>query len=597
VSYKILKDQITSKAVVLLLPFFLIFAACGGGSSSEPDSSTPPPVVVTPPPSSAPITENEAQRFLTKATFGATPESIQRVIDLGYEGWIDEQLSIPQTFLLPIHDAAIEKRTAARRLRLIQEGETDPAILDRGIGKGQRSSSRIDAWWHGAIKGEDQLRQRMAFALSQIFVVGDANGDSALKNRAYSYYYDILGEYGLANYRDLFREVTLTPAMSQFLSLRGSLRQGRPRNGGVTGPPDENFAREAMQLFSIGLVELNIDGTEKLVNGKAVETYEQDLVSEFARIYTGWMMPTGRFYDGWESDQLVPWGGEQNNFHDHGSKVLFNNELVPAGLDTSEDLARAIDSIFNHPNVGPFISKQLIQRFVTSNPSPAYVERIARIFNDNGNGVRGDLTAVIKAILLDDDSLNSHLNNNGGKLKEPIIRITQIWRALDAQSSIEYIRFSLSKRFTGQRALSASSVFNFYEPTYAPSGAIEDAGMVAPEFRLMGDGLLIAYLDKLAQIALSSQFGDINTTYSGSFDLPMNLNLTRAKELSGNFDSLLDYYNGLLFGGSMSSGLRAAVITHLDNIPDQTNAAERSEIIAEEALVLLTASPEFSVQR
>jgi len=567
-----------------LIPLSLILSACDGAGGESSDRGTPVKL----------ISAEEAQRFLTKSTFGATPSEIERLRTLGYEAWIDEQFSIPQTEVLTITDTAVQKREVARRQRLMSEGESNPDVLARGIGKGQEAASRMDAWWHAAINGKDQLRQRMAFALSQIFVVSDSNGDSSLRNRAYSRYHDILAENALGNYRQLIEDVTINPAMATFLSLRGSIRFGFSE---VTGLPDENYAREALQLFSIGLVELNLDGTAKLANGREIETYDQELIGNFARVYTGWQVPTGRLYDGYETDELQPWGGEPNSFHDYDSKLLFDNKLLAADLTTRMDLSEAMDSIFHHPNVAPFISRQLIQRFVTSNPDPAYVERVATVFNDNGEGVRGDLFAVIKAILLDSDSLNSHSDKNGGKLKEPLLRISQIWRAFNAESVINYIRFSIPDRFTGQRPIGAPSVFNFYEPTYAPSGAIEDAGLVAPEFSLMSDGLNIAYLNKLAQIARSTEFGDQNTVYTTNSTLAMKLDLSKAKQLSNNHDELMDYYNELLFGGLMSQELRSIVITYLENIPGQTDASSQSEMIAEEALVLLTASPEFSIQR
>jgi len=572
----------------LIFPFVLLLTACGGGSDDPAD----PSVGGNPDNPTVAITPDEAQRFLTKATFGATPSDIDRVIRLGYAGWIDEQLGMSQTLLLPLTDEYIAEREAARRVKLISEGETNPDVLDDGIGGSQERVSRMDAWWHGAIRGNDQLRQRMIFALSQIFVVSDTAG--GVDARGYSGYHDVLGQHAFGNYRDLVERVTLNPVMGTFLSLRGSSRAGR--NSG-TGQPDENYAREVLQLFSIGLSELNIDGTPRLVNGQEVPTYTQEDISNFARIYTGWDREGRQRFDGWETVELVPINGEPSNWHDYEAKVLFGDQEVPANLPMYEDIDRAMDSIFNHPNVGPFISKQLIQRFVTSNPSPAYVERIANVFNNNGSGVRGDLGAVIKAILLDTDSINSHTNMQGGKMKEPLLRISQVWRAFDAESPVKYIRFAVPESFTGQRPLGAPSVFNFYQPTYAPSGAIQEANLVAPEFNLLNDSTVLTAFDKFAEIADSSEVGNVDPFFTRSNNLPMTLQLNEAIALADDNNALLDFMNTRLFGGLLSTGLRDIVSAHLDALPQQDDVNSQRELKVEEALILLTVSPEFSIQR
>jgi len=523
---------------------------------------------------------------------GATEAEIDRVIRLGYSAWIDDQLSKSQTLLLPLTDEYIAERTAARRVKLLSEGETDPDVLGRGIGNTQERVSRMDAWWHGAIRADDQLRQRMIFALSQIFVVSE-NGIN-VDARGFSGYHDMLGRNAFGNYRDLVANVTLNPVMGTYLSLRGSARAGR--NGG-TGQPDENYAREVLQLFSIGLVELNIDGTPRLVNGEEVETYDQEDISNFARIYTGWDREGRTNFEGWETTELVPINGDPNDWHDYESKVLFNDEVVAANLNMYDDLDEAMDSIFNHPNVGPFISKQLIQRFVSSNPSPAYVERVANVFNNNGSGVRGDLGAVIKAVLLDTESINSHTNMQSGKMKEPLLRISQVWRAFEADSPVKYIRFAQPEVFTAQRPFGAPSVFNFYQPNYAPSGAITDAGLVAPEFNLLNDSTVLTAFDKFAEIADSSEVGNVDPFYTTSRNLPMTLDLRDAKAIADDTNALLDFMNTRLFGGLLSADLRTIVSAHVDSLPQQDTVDENRELRVEEALILLTVSPEFSVQR
>lgn len=551
-----------------------------------------------------PKSRAEAQRFLTRATFGPNLSDIDKMLQLGYEGWLNQQIAIPTTLTLPFMDQAIKDRLVRRRQRLVSEGETDPEILNsKRLGKGQEVNSRLDSWFHAAVYGNDQLRQRMAFALSQIFVVGDDLGDSVIWPRAYAHYQDVVARNALGNFRTLLREVTTNPAMATWLSLRGNIRFGR---NGSTSQPDENYAREVQQLFTIGLVELNMDGSPKLdSNGQEIETYDQALVSEFARVFTGWNLvqqeTNTRGVPGWETLPLGPWAGrEPNTFHDYGEKQLHvypgTNGISPAGLTTAADLDFAIDNLFNHPNVAPFISKQLIQRLVTSNPSPQYIERVARVFNSH-KGVRGDLAAVAKAILLDPEAINSHLKLTGGKLKEPLLRYTQLWRTFNARSTGRYLRFSLPERTTGQRPIGAATVFNYYTPDYAPSGAIQDAGLVAPEFLLTGDGLLISYLNRLRQYSRSADFGDANMLYTSAFQLGLKLNLSEAISKADNTPLLIEFLNERLLGGLMSPGLRGILTDYIDNLPTENNAQVRRKRNVEEALTLITASPEYSVQR
>lgn len=540
-----------------------------------------------------PRTRAQAQRFLTKATFGATHGNIVELMELGYEGWVDRQLSLSPTLNQPFFEQAIIDRKAGRNQLLQTAGETDPEVLERGLGLGNLCVSRMDAWWNGSIRGIDQLRQRMAFALSQIMVIGDTGCEGG-PPRAFAIYYDLLLNNAFGSYRQLLNDVTLNPMMGNYLSLRGSAST----TAGPFFSPDENYAREVMQLYSIGLTELNIDGSEKLVDGEPIETYTNAEVHDLARALTGWQVATGRFFPGWEAFPLEPWGEDGGRFHDRGSKTLINGVVLPPNLPIEEDLKRSLDTIFNHDNVGPFISKQLIQRFVTSNPSPQYIQRVARVFNDNGQGERGDLGAVIKAILLDQESLNSHLDLNSGKLKEPLLRVSQLWRAFNAQSPIRYIRYFHSGRDLGQRALAADSVFNFYPPSFAPAGEIEDADLVAPEFKLTGDAQNLRYYARMAEIIQSKEFGDPNPIYSPSFNLPMKLNLERAKSIAASGNPLLvDYLNELLLGGLMTDALRNLVLDYLDAVPREGTTEEYRETLVEEALLLIAVSPEFNVQR
>lgn len=544
-----------------------------------------------------PQTRAEAQRFLTRATFGPTLTEIDRVIEIGYEAWLDEQIALPATLTIPFYDRAIVDRLANRRRRLISEGVTDPNRLNNpNLGLGQSTSSRLDAWYNAAINGRDQLRQRMAFALSQIWVVGDNFGDGTVSTRSFTDYQDILIRQSLGNYRTLMKDVTLSRAMANWLNLRGNIR---------SSAPDENYAREIQQLFTIGLLELNMDGSPKRDrNNREIETYTPRTVSEFARVFTGWNWATredsGLPFLEHELLPLVPWGAP-GRFHDDGEKQLHvypgTNGVNVAGLSHEADLDRALDNLFNHPNVAPFIAKQLIQRLVTSNPSPDYIERVARVFHSN-NGVRGDLAATAKAILLDPEALNSHTIENSGKAKEPLMKILQLWRTFNARSAGRYIRFSLPERSTGQRPIGSPTVFNFYPANYAPSGEIENNNLIAPELLLSDGRLQVEFINAIGS-ASRSKIGQLNPNplFSEAFTINMVLNLEEAKRRAGRFSSLLDFMNERLFGGLMSVDLRNAVLEYLNDFPFEGSGDARRKQIVEEVLVVLTASPEYSIQR
>jgi uncharacterized protein (DUF1800 family) len=424
----------------------LLLAACGGGGGGSGGGTPPQPTN---------ITRAEAQRFLTQATYGPTEADIQRVRDIGYEAWIDEQLALPATRQLDYMNTLPQPNTQA---------------------------DRLDAWFQSALEGRDQLRSRMAFALSEIWVVSEVSALSEFP-QALAWYYDLLADNAFSNYRDLMERVTLSPQMGIYLSMLGNEKPDTARNI----RPDENYARELMQLFTIGLVELDPDGTVRRdVGGVPLPTYDQETIEGFAHVFTGWTFGGSPQFFQPSFDWLRPMQAFEA-FHDTGAKRLLNGVTIPAGGTAQADLDAALDNIFAHDNVPPFVSKQLIQRFVTANPSPAYVERVARVFADNGRGVRGDLGAVIKAILLDAEARQAPTSENAGKLKEPLLRLTQLWRAYGASATngryqVEGLGFLL-----GQAPLQSPSVFNFFRPDYAPPGEIAAAGLVSPEMQITND--------------------------------------------------------------------------------------------------------------
>jgi uncharacterized protein (DUF1800 family) len=368
-----------------------------------------------------PATRADAARFLEQATFGVTDAGIDRVMQLGYTAWINEQLAMTGNRLQPRMDYY---RT-----------------LDNGYFVYDRDHLHYSAWYWASITGQDQLRQRMGFALSEIFVVSYANAEVRFNYEVMPYYYDMLLKNAFANYRTLLEDVTLHPGMGLFLSHRANAK-----DDAATGArPDENFAREVMQLFSLGLWELNQDGSRKLQNGLPIPTYGKSDVEGLAKVFTGWSW--GNMRSDWKNNEYGFYSSnyayvegletlntlmEEYPVYHSTSQKTFLGVTVPAQPTPNPraSLKAALDRLAGHSNVGPFIARQLIQRFVTSNPSPAYVSRVAGAFNNNGSGVRGDMAAVIKAVLLDAEARDPAMISvpSFGKLREPLLRITNAAR-------------------------------------------------------------------------------------------------------------------------------------------------------------------------
>lgn len=519
------------------------------------------------------VTPEEAARLLAQATFGADSESIARVQALGLEGWIDEQFTLQ-----------------------------GPPHLDFVLANsnGSRQEPRHEVWWRDVVNGEDQLRQRVAFALSQIFVVSDQGYTLGNAQYGVTHYYDQLREAAFGNYRDLLETVTLSPVMGVYLSMLQNQRADMLGNTRA----DENFAREVLQLFSIGLYELNNDGTQKLSGGQPIHTYTQNDIEEYSRVFTGWNF--GGATD-WtlasinsRANKLVPMEAWPQ-YHDEGAKSLLGGVTVPAGQSAEQDLQMALDSIAGHANVGPFISKQLIQRLVTSNPSRAYVARVSSVFNDNGQGVRGDLQAVVKAILLDEEARQGHLTvENFGKLREPVLRLSHLWRAFDAtvgSSSVDGVYNTSSPHVKdldsvgGQAVLKSPSVFNFYHPDYAPLGPIHDRSLVAPESEIYTDDMILSMTNRVdRQIQYGHDDSDSNAkkwTY---------INLAEERALAAvSTDALLDRLDLLLLSGGMSDGLRNILSEHLESLPAADTREGQSRRVRD-AISLIMASPDYLVQ-
>ncbi len=549
------------RLISIIVSMALALAGCGGsGGGSSPPGPPPPP----PPP---PVSKAEAFQFLNQASFGATEAEADIVIAMGIEGWIDDQMTKLPSLQLPYMQS----------LPPPQQGPFE------------RQKDRVDIWIRNALQGEDQLRQRVAFALSEIFVVSQLG---ALVDMPWGLadYYDTLAENAFGNYRDLMEQVTLHPSMGVYLSMLGNEKP----NPALNIRPDENYARELMQLFSIGLVELNPDGSVQLDgNNQPIPTYDQAIIEGFAHVYTGWSyvgfadlrnaFPT--YLNQVEPMQLYP------DYHDTGPKQLLDGVVLPGGQSGDQDLAAALDNIFDHPNVGPFVALRLIQRLTTSNPSPGYVQRVASVFDDNGSGERGDLGAVVKAILMDPEARPAIPMEIDGKLKEPLLRLTQLWRAYDAQTDSGRFSFEFAYIVLGQGPLQSPSVFNFFSPFYAPPGEIRDSSLVAPELQIATEYQNTFVTNWMFyQTFFFNWLADRNLPNIN--DETILINFEDEAAIADNAVALVDRVADKLLAGQISDTLRNETIGMVELIP-----ADQALARAAEAIYLVVTSPEYAYQR
>jgi uncharacterized protein (DUF1800 family) len=538
------------RALVKIALFTLLLAACSVEESTTSDAVHP--------------SSEQSSRFLSQATFGPTIEETERLKTIGISAWLNDQFSKKQT----LHFTYMNQRRAA--------GDT------------LSENQFLESFWQQAIKGDDQLRQRVTYALSQIFVISFQNDTLSTMPRGVAAYYDTLGVHAFGNFRNLLEAVTLHPTMGVYLS---SLRNQKTSGARV---PDENYAREIMQLFTIGLRTLNQDGSDA---GSA--TYTNDDIKGLSKVFTGWSWAgpdksSNRFF-GNTVDSERDWKQMQNygsNYHEETYDPLpaipksVLSVVIPQGTSGEASLKIALDTLFNHQNVGPFIGKQLIQRLVTSNPSPAYVSRVAAAFNNNGQGVRGDMKTVIAAILLDQEAMNPTITNSSGKLREPVLRFANWMRAFNANSSSgRFLIPSLDDTAgsLGQTPMRSPSVFNFYRPDYRPSNTQTTLNNLnAPEMQITEETSVVGYLNFMRSV-IQNGAGTAN-------DVKANYSTPLA--LAGNPDLLVDYVNLLLMQNQMSSALRTKILNAIAANP--TNSANNKVYLA---VYLTMASPEYLVQK
>lgn len=601
------------------------------------------------------VSSGEAARFLTQASFGPTDATVSEVQTKGYAQWIDDQRALAAT----LHRPLTEQRIAAQVLVDPQNAQAYRAF-------------RVQRWWETALAAPDQLRQRVAFALSQILVISDV-GALDRQPIELSEYYDILVRNAFGNYRDLLRQVTLSPMMGTFLThLRNQKTDWTIDARGVLVPgvvsPDENYAREVMQLFSIGLIERNRDFTPVLGgDGQPLATYTQELVTNTAKVLTGFSYDCSNAPASFGSITLNHnCGGCTGNACRFSSTAFFsvigryaasgnvtalvhpdsyrpmvcyprytdtgrsataangyaplpapNNEKtllagikvgsspVPchAGTPASDQgscinycdtqLSTLLDSLFLHPNLPPFVSRQLIQRLTTSNPTPGYIDRVAAVFENDGSGVRGNLGAVIKAVLLDPEARTVFPSSNFAKLREPLLRYTAIWRAFNVQQPATGYNFNNPERVVQQRPLGAQSVFNFWEPDYQAPGELADAGLFSPEFQLLDESTFITAADDLWRKIFAGY--NTNNATTTPFSAPTNaawLPPSAIDALPAGHDALVEALNQKLMYGQMSSTLRDKLVAVLNGPLAGTDLRRKALSL----IHLIAVSPAFAVQ-
>ena len=489
-----------------------------------------------------PAAVSAAARLLDQTTFGPTLTDIQHVESVGLAGYLNEQFQMQPTTLALI--AATPPTACTNNLIPCLQSE----------------------WWQATLTAPDQLRQRVSFALAEMFVVST----NSVNSRAVVAFQNTLVNDAFGNFSTLLNDVSLSPAMGAYLNMLNSNKPGTVN--GVVQIANENYARELMQLFSMGLFLLNPDGTPQVDgSGNMTPAYTQDQVQAFARAYTGWTYATAtggsatKFPNG-TANYTMPMAAVESA-HDTAAKTLLNGTTLPAGQTAEQDLAAALQNIFNHPNVGPFVCKQLIQHLVASNPSPAYVARVAGVFANNGNGVRGDMKAVIKAILLDTEARagDTDVNAPGGHLREPVLWLTDVMRGLGFTNNdvvagndvVANASFNTVGNYTStlsQKPYASGSVFNFFPPEYVIPGTATNA----PEFSLENTASAVLRLS-LANTVV----------YSGISGFKVDLSATSTLgTMASNPGNLVDTLGMMFLHGQMPADMKTAIVNHISTLTD-----------------------------
>ena len=568
--------------------FALAVAACGGGGSgSSPTSGGPAsaaPAIIRTPQSDA-----EAARFLFQASFAATTGAIAQLRSEGFAPWLEREMQ-------SANNQSAKSFFASRGY--------DRVDASRHYNNTTTGDFMI---WSQLMSGGSSVRKRVALALSEFFVVSLSGIDMTWRSPAIGEYWDILNKHAFGSFRALIEDITLNPAMGVFLNTRGN-RKADARSGRV---PDENYGREVMQLFSIGLFELNPDGTQKVSGGQPIETYNSDDVSGIAKVFTGYdydysgissmtevggtrQIPDAEYARRPMTADPSRWQRPRADGYHSDEAKSFLGMTIPAGTGAADSLKMALDHLVAHPNVGPFFAAQMIQRLVTSNPSPAYVGRVAGVFANNGQGQRGDLRAVFKAILLDEEALSAGNPTNPffGRLREPMVRLVQVARTFGAKSvsgNWEVRDLSNPSSSLGQSPLRSPSVFNFFRPGYFPPSSQTSANnMLAPEFQLVNETAVAGYVNFMERAieGRRSPLADIEFDYSAE---------TAIAEDSAR---LVDRLDLLLTANQLTPTIKDAIRGAVDSVAIGTSSAAADRLRRVHiGVLLILASADYLIQK
>ncbi len=537
----------------------------------------------------------EASRFLAQATLGYNQADLQALAGNDFEDWIDNQFKIPKTsFLETLDDVYAEVYQM-----YLADGNDPEDFRCRPVW--YRTNY---AWWQMIMTGEDVLRQRIALALSEILVVSMEG--STLTNFGYGLadYYDILVDNAFGNYYDIIEAVSLHPTMGEYLSSRNNPKAS-PEAGSF---PDENYAREVMQLFTIGLLELNNDGSNILDDqGNTIRTYSTEHIKEMAKVFTGLgaggiSSCTGGFQKEFgmnlnRTDLTVPMEMYEE-WHQKGEKYLMNDFTIPSGQSGMQDIQSALHFLVDHHNTGPFIAKKLIKLLIKSHPSPEYISRVADAFADNGNGVRGDMKSVVKAIFLDEEARDCSYSEDpfSGKLKEPILRMTQYAKAIDkiTPDGRYWNRGTNLYERTLQHPLASPTVFNFFDPDYIPNGVLSENNLTAPEFEILNTVTSLEYYDLIEQMTFSEllffNYEPVSNVERRVFvDIYHLMNNAREPEV------LINKLDLLFTHGQLSDRTRKLMRRILDDYPLQGVYEIRERTML--ALYFLLTSPDYLIEK
>jgi uncharacterized protein (DUF1800 family) len=516
----------------------------------------------------------DASRLLFQASFGARPSDIDAVVNTGTNAWIDQQLNLPSSKYAP------RDWVSNTRPETCTNSATPPLTANSYCQRDNYSLFLLQKeFFQHAINNPDQLRQRVAWALSQFFVTSGVDVPQAYGMIDYQ---QMLRDEALGNFRTLLSKVTLHAAMGRFLDMANNQKTDAAR--GIE--PNENYARELLQLFSLGLYQLNNDGSYKRdANGVAIDAYTQDDVENLAQVLTGWTYPTvpGQNPRNQNANNNKGYMEERSQFHDFGEKTVLGKK-IPSALTQSQRLESALDAIFAHPNVAPFASRALIQQLVTGDPSASYVDRVARVFQNNGNGVRGDMKAVVRSILTDIEARGAAKWEPGyGHLSEPVLKLTRLARAMNATTDGVYFRGNTAN--SAQNVFYSPSVFNYYPPDYS----LSKSAVTAPEFAIYNTSTAISRVNTIYNTVYANT---INPDPSVIGATGTQFNLTPYTSIAADTNALLDRLNDVLFAHRMSAATRATIKKAVDAVP-ASDATARVRM----ALYLAAAAPDAQVLR